>query len=92
MTPLIILSISILAGFMLRKKRIPLLPPATLSVVIWLLLFLLGISVGSNPDVVNNIAHYGLQALVIGGLATIGSVLAAYLLARISSRKKNHER
>lgn len=92
MAPLIILFSSILAGFLLRHRRLPLLPPATLSVVIWLLLFLLGISVGSNPDVVNNIARYGVQALVIGGLATIGSVLAAWLLGRISSRKDRNER
>lgn len=88
MTPLIVLFCSILAGFLLRSRRLTLLPPAVFNIVIWLLLFLLGLSVGSDRNVIDNLSRYGVSALIIGGLATAGSVLAAYLLYKITTR--NH--
>ncbi|MDE6457162.1 MAG: lysine exporter LysO family protein [Muribaculum sp.] len=92
MGPLIILFTSILAGYLLRNRRVPQLPSSTISIVIWALLFLLGLSVGSNRNVIDHLSVYGIQALVIGSLATLGSVLAAYLLHKIASRRHRHER
>lgn len=91
MTPLIVLFCSILAGFLLRRRRLTLLPPAVFNIVIWLLLFLLGLSVGSDRNVIDNLSRYGVSALIIGGLATAGSVLAAYLLNKITTRNHHDE-
>lgn len=92
MGPLIILFSSILIGFVLRRRRIPLLPASTVSIVIWVLLFLLGVSVGSNRNIISNLSVYGLQAVVTGSLATLGSVIAALVLYKITSRRHKDER
>ena len=42
------------------------------------LLFLLGISVGANESIVNNLTTLGGQALLIASAGTLGSVLAAW--------------
>ena len=65
-------------GYLLRNKEIMqhLGTPITLSIL--LLLFLLGISVGSNEHIVNNLGKLGSQALLIAVAGTLGSVLAAW--------------
>ena len=45
---------------------------------IFLLLFLLGITVGANGDVMNNLDSIGLEALLITLAAIAGSVLSAW--------------
>ena len=45
---------------------------------IFLLLFLLGITVGANEDVMNNLDSIGLEALLITLAAIAGSVLCAW--------------
>ena len=49
-----------------------------ISYTILLLLFLLGISVGANESIVNNLTTLGGQALLIASAGTLGSVLAAW--------------
>ncbi|WP_455968731.1 LysO family transporter, partial [Butyricimonas virosa] len=44
----------------------------------FLLLFLLGITVGANGDVMNNLDSIGLEALLITLAAIAGSVLCAW--------------
>ena len=52
------------------------------TVVIWTLLFLLGLEVGSDPAVVGGISTLGLMALVICTLSVAGSIFASWLLWR----------
>ena len=49
--------------------------------VVCALMLVLGISVGSNPEVMQNLAGLGLQALVLTVGATAGSILAVRLMA-----------
>ena len=88
MTPLIILLSTILVGFLFRKKAVPAVPARIITYIVWLLLFFLGISLGSNPTVIENLGSYGIKALIIGVLAAIGSGLAALLLSGILPEKK----
>lgn len=65
-------------GYLLRKVEILQKIGKLISYTILLLLFLLGISVGSNEAIVNNLATLGVQAFLIALAGTMGSVLAAW--------------
>ena len=53
-----------------------------LTVLIWLLLFLLGLEVGSNRQLIASLPTLGAEAAVIALMATPGSCIAAYALWR----------
>ena len=59
-----------------------------ITALIWLLLFLLGIEVGSNPRIVGGMQTLGIEAplLTIGG--AVGTILCAWLLWIYVSRKE----
>lgn len=59
----------------------------SISLTIILLLFLLGISVGSNQLIVNNLATFGGQAAILALSATCGSILASWMVLRFFFRK-----
>ncbi len=65
-------------GYLFRKIEILQKLGKPISYTIFLLLFLLGITVGSNPEIVNNLATLGWQAVMIAFAGTLGSVLAAW--------------
>lgn len=71
----------ILCGYLLRKRRIPHVQQAT-TILIWVLLFLLGLNIGSNEQIINSIGSLGVEALLITVFATMGSLIAAWLLWR----------
>jgi len=51
-----------------------------LNIVIYILLLLLGISVGTNDKIINNLYSIGLQSLIISAGAIVGSVLFCWLI------------
>jgi len=53
-----------------------------IPVIVWALLFLLGLEVGSDPAVVRGLATAGRTAFLIFALSTAGSIAAAWLLER----------
>lgn len=65
-------------GYLFRKVEILQKIGKPISYTILLLLFLLGISVGSNEAIMNNLTTLGGQAFVIAFAGTTGSVLAAW--------------
>lgn len=69
-------------GFMLRRVDLLRHITKTISYTIYLLLFLLGISVGSNPKIVENLASLGSQALILALAGALGSALAAWAVYR----------
>ena len=46
-------------------------------VLIWVLLFLLGIEVGGNESIIRNLSTLGIEALLLTMGAVLGSILAA---------------
>lgn len=76
-----------LLGFLQRKKQLSKIS-RVITILIWLLLFLLGIEVGNNEQIIKGIHTLGLEAfiLTIGGL--LGSVIAAWILWNILYKKK----
>jgi uncharacterized membrane protein YbjE (DUF340 family) len=84
--------VGIIAGFILRKKQFKIIQKV-LFVLIWLLLFLLGAEIGSNPTVVRQTGKLGFDALLIGAAGTLGSILGAALLWKlIKPDKSTHEK
>lgn len=73
-------------GFLLRKRRLRVVPHAV-TVLIWLLLFFLGVEVGENPQVINGISSLGLEALWLSLTGIVGTVLFSWALWRWVSKK-----
>lgn len=68
-------------GFLFREKKRWIAWSDHLSMgAIYLLLFLLGLSVGANPAIIASLAGLGWVALVLTTGAMIGSVVASYLV------------
>ncbi len=60
----------------------------SISCTILLLLFLLGIMVGSNRQIVDNIRTLGFQSFLFAVATTVGSLLAAKVVYSLFFRKK----
>ena len=76
-----IMLLGVLVGFLLRNKKISWIQ-SLITLFIWLLLFLLGVDVGGNPDIINNLPTLGVEALIITIGAVLGSAICAALLWR----------
>ena len=74
-------------GFLMRKRRLRVVPHLV-TALIWALLFFLGVEVGENPQVIHGITNLGVEALWLSLAGLAGTVLASWALWRwISSRK-----
>ena len=71
-----------LLGYLLRKRDLKKIHPI-ITLLIWLLLFILGIEVGSNEEIIRG---YEAVVLTLGG--TLGSVIAAWALWRALYKRK----
>ena len=74
-------------GFLLRKRRLRVVPHMV-TVLIWLLLFFLGVEVGENPQVINGISRLGIEALWLSLAGLVGTVAFSWALWRWVSGKK----
>ena len=77
-------------GLLLRKRRLRVVPHLV-TVLIWALLFLLGVEVGSNPQVIEGITSLGLEALWLSLTGLAGTILFSWALWRWVSRRKGGE-
>jgi uncharacterized membrane protein YbjE (DUF340 family) len=71
----------IISGYLFRKWKFTYINKIIITLV-WLLLFLLGVEVGLNDNVVNQFANLGFEALIIAVVSTLGSILGAWILWR----------
>lgn len=76
-------------GYLMRQHRFTHISKIIIS-FIWILLFVLGVEVGSNPNVMNSLHNIGVEALFIASMSILGSAIAAMLLWK--HVKKNEER
>ncbi len=74
-------------GFLLRKRRLRVVPHAV-TVLIWLLLFFLGVEVGENPQVINGIRDLGLEAMWLSLTGIAGTILFSWALWRWTRGRK----
>lgn len=47
---------------------------------VWILLFIFGISIGNNKDIIDNIAIFGIQAISLSLFSILGSVIFSFVL------------
>lgn len=73
-------------GFLMRKRRLKLVPHAV-TVLIWLLLFFLGVEVGENPQVIEGFTSLGLEALWLALAGLTGTILLSWALWRWTRRE-----
>ena len=77
----------ILLGYLLRKRDIKKIHQI-ITLLIWLLLFILGIEVGSNEQIIKGLHTIGLEAVILTLGGTLGSVIAAWALWRALYKRK----
>ena len=77
----------IAAGWLLSKRSFKWLD-TLLIVLVWALLFFLGVEAGENPAVIKGLKDLGLEALLLSVAGTAGSIAAAWMLWKIIKHKK----
>ena len=76
-----------LLGYLLRKRDLKKIHQI-ITLLIWLLLFILGIEVGSNEQIIKGLHTIGLEAVILTLGVTLGSVIAAWALWRALYKRK----
>ena len=70
-------------GYLFRKRdKIIKTSDKMLTWSIYLLLFLLGVAVGSNQEIINNFDEIGVKAIILSVAGIIGSISIAYFVFR----------
>ena len=77
-------------GYFLRQKNFIKFVPSVLHLIVFTLLFLLGITVGSNQLIMENLFSYCGQAAVISLLGVTGSIAASMIIYRFFFKTKRH--
>jgi len=84
---LVVLTAGIILGFLMRNhERLIRTADRIMNGTIYLLLFLLGLSVGVNETIISNIHTIGVRALVLTVGAIVGSVIVSYIVSRLFFR------
>lgn len=78
-------------GYLLRDLQFLQKVEKSISLTIFLLLFVLGLSIGSNSLIINNIGKFGWQAIVLATLSILGSLLASFLVFHLFFKKGGNE-
>ena len=78
-------------GFLMRKRQLRIVPNLV-TVLIWLLLFFLGVEVGENPQVIGGITTLGIEALWLSLAGLAGTILFSWVLWQwVKGKKKGGE-
>ncbi|MBI9055155.1 MAG: LysO family transporter [Bacteroidales bacterium] len=78
---------TVLGWFIHKRKKILKVSSELTNWAIYLLLFLLGVSVGTNEKILNNFSQIGWQAISITLFAVAGSILTSWLTYIIFFKK-----
>lgn len=79
-------------GYIFRNMSFIKNTEKTISYTIILLLFVMGVSIGSNEKIIENLGTFGWQAAIIAISATCGSILAAWIVLTMFFKKgESHE-
>ncbi len=71
--------VGMITGHLFKNKQMSWIGKV-ITVLIWLLLFLLGVDVGANQMIIRGLRTIGIDALIITIGAVLGSVIGARLL------------
>ena len=85
---MIVMLSGVLIGYILRNIRaIPALVSKINIYIIFLLLFVMGLSVGSNPQVIQGLGTLGLLGIAISVVSIAGSVFLSWIVYRRDNRR-----
>ncbi len=73
----------ILLGYFLKDKKFTQHTGKTISLTIFTMLFIMGLNIGSNKELIENLGEFGWQAAIISVSATCGSILASWIIFRL---------
>ena len=81
--------LGIIIGYGLRRISFLRKVEVSISYTVFLLLFVLGVTIGSNRLIVDNLFSFGWQAALLA-LSATGSILASWLVLKLffTSKKK----
>ena len=89
---IVFLALGIVLGYFVRKKpRFIAASNRLVSISIYALLFLLGVALGTNDDVLEQLPKLGGYAFVLAVLSIIGSIILAAFLYRKMFKKMEEE-
>ena len=87
-----ILLVSMAAGWLLRgRKRLIRRADKLTTGTVWLLLAVLGVWVGSDPTIMNNLPALSGQAGVLCIAAMLGSIAALSVVRALTARRPKHD-
>ncbi len=86
---LIMMAGIVLGCFLLTRKRLAAINDKFITYAIYLLLLLLGISIGSNKTIVANLPVLGVKALIVTIGAMVGSILLALLTYKLFFKNRS---
>ncbi len=90
LTVVLIMMAGIVLGYFLRtRKRLAAINDKFITYAIYLLLLLLGISIGSNKTIVANLPVLGVKALIVTIGAMVGSILLALLTYKLFFKNRS---
>lgn len=96
---LIVLIASVVAGMALRRlagsghgvwSRVEALAGRlgqTATITVWLLIFVFGVSLGSNQEIVSDFPRFGLTAAIVAAAGVVGSVIASWIVGRLIDKR-----
>lgn len=89
---MIVMLSGILIGYILRNIRaIPTLVSKINIYIIFLLLFVMGLSVGNNPQVIQGLGTLGLLGIAISVVSIAGSVFLSWIVYRHLFKKEDDQ-
>jgi uncharacterized membrane protein YbjE (DUF340 family) len=81
----------IILGYFLRGIKHVRHVDRIISVLIFVLVFTLGVSIGTNKLLVNNIGFFSVQAAVIAVFSIAGSLLCSTIISKTILKDKNKQ-
>lgn len=91
-TIILLMAAGALTGHLLRHIRLLRQVEKSASLTVFALLFVLGLSIGSNQLIIENLDRFGWQAAVLATAGTAGSILAAALVVQLFFNKKKEKK
>ena len=88
---LILLMAGSIAGYLLTKiKFVNPVSEKITGIIIYILLFFMGLSVGTSEEIMHNLDTLGLQALLISVFSILGSIFLAKFVYKLYYTKKQN--
>jgi len=78
----IMLILGFIIGYVMRRNHVRIKIDRYLVFSVIILLFLIGVNLGSNKDIIKNIMILGIQSFILAITSVIGSAIIAYMVSR----------